>query len=129
MRPRDLHPSPEKMKEELATMLQGYQKDPYDFETLSCRFRSDCQSTLWSQIDTPIAEGRCGEDVIYLIRWKLCWTPSKNIDNLNWVTSSHRVQEGRIGRRGSKRLEATAEMRAKKTKAITAAFKEIGELC
>lgn len=104
MRPRDLHPSPEKIKEELAVMLQGYRKDPYDFETLSSRFRSDCQSTLWSQIDTPIAEGRCGEDVIYLIRWKLCWTPNKNVDDLDWVMSSHQVQEGRIGRRGSKRL-------------------------
>jgi hypothetical protein len=91
MRPRDLHPSPEKMKEELATMLQGYQKDPYDFKTLSSRFQSDCQSTLWSQIETPIEESRCGDDLIYLIRWKLCWTPDKNIDDLSWVMTSHRA--------------------------------------
>jgi hypothetical protein len=129
MRPRDLHPSPEKMKEELATMLQEYQKDPYDFETLSSRFRSDCQSTLWSQIETPIEEGRCGDDLIYLIRWKLCWTPDKSIDDLSWVMTSHRAQEERIRRRESKRLEAMAGIRAEKTMAMTVAFKEIGELC
>jgi hypothetical protein len=129
MCPRDLHPSPEKIKEELAIKLKRYQHDPYDFETSSSRFRSDCQSTLWSQIDTPIAEGRCGDDVIFLIRWNLCWTPDNNIDDLGWVRLSHRVQEGRIGRRLSKRLEATAGMRAERTKSMAEVFKQIGELC
>lgn len=46
MRPRDLHPSPKKVNEELAAMLRGYQKDPYNFETLSSKFRSNCKSTL-----------------------------------------------------------------------------------
>jgi hypothetical protein len=43
--------------------------------------------------------------------------------------TSYRAQEERIRRQKSKRLKATAGIRAEKTMAITAAFKEISELC
>lgn len=125
MRPTDFGPS---KRDELVAKLRAYQINPYDFETLNSKYRSDCESALWSQVDTPIAEGRCGEDLVFLIRWKLLWTPVSNIDDLSWAMSSCKVQQERTGRRSSGRLEVTAERRAKRSLAIAAIFKEIGEL-
>jgi hypothetical protein len=125
MRPTDFDPS---KRDELVTKLRVYQINPYDFETLNSKYQSDCKSALWSQVDTPIAEGRCGEDVVFLIRWKLVWTPVSNMDDPSWAESSCKVQEERTGRRSSGRLEATAKGRAERTIAMAAVFKEISKL-
>jgi hypothetical protein len=125
MRPSDFGPS---KRDELVAKLRAYQIKPYDLEILSSKYRSDCESALWSQVDTPIAEGRCGEDEVFLIRWKLIWTPVTNIDNLSWAISSCKVQQERSGRRSSRRLEVTTERRARRALEIAAMFKKIGEL-
>jgi hypothetical protein len=95
---------------------------------MNSKYQSDCGSALWSQVDTPIAEGRCGEDLVFLIRWKLLWTPVSNMDDPSWAMSSCKIQEERTRRRSSGRLEATAQWRAKRAMAMAATFKEIGEL-
>jgi hypothetical protein len=125
MRPTDFEPS---KRDALVAKLQEYQIKPQGFETLSSKYRSDCESALWSHVDTPIAEGRCGEDMVFLIRWKLVWTPVTNIDDPSWAISSCKVQQEHTGRRSSGRLEVTAERRAKRSLAIATMFKEIGEL-
>lgn len=86
MRADDFDTSFAKMK--LEDMLQRYEQHPHDFEMLNRRLRTECNGSLWSQIDTVIKRAQCGDDDVYLIRWKPYWTHQSNVDDLSWVLSS-----------------------------------------
>ena len=73
--------------------------------------QADCDGDIWSHVDTPIQRGEFEGKVIYLIRWKWCWTRQSDIDDMSWVRSSFQAQNERINRRRSARVEETAPKR------------------
>jgi hypothetical protein len=115
-------------KTKLEDILQKYEQDPHDFEMLNHRLRSECNGSLWSQIDTVIKHARCGNDDIYLIRWKSYWSPQSNISNLSWVSSSVATSDALFERRRSDRVREKAPGLAVRMEAKIAAFKQIDEL-
>jgi hypothetical protein len=57
-------------KTKLEDMPRAYEQDPRDFKMPNQRLRTECNGSLWSQIDTAIKRAQCGDDDVYLIRWK-----------------------------------------------------------
>jgi hypothetical protein len=55
-----------------------------------------------------------GDKVIYLVRWKLYWTASSDIDDLEWVQASYKARNRVAQRRCSARVEGMAEVRVAK---------------
>lgn len=110
MRPRNLGMS----EAVLEHMLQQYERKPYDLDVFSRRFRSECDCDLESQVDTPIARGKCGDDVVYLTRWKLYWNLASDINDLGWVRASYTMQNRCFKRRCSVRAGRTASERVAK---------------
>jgi hypothetical protein len=75
--------------------------------------QADCGGGIWSHVDTPIQEGEVGGNIVYLIRWKFCWTRESDIGDMGWVLSSFQEQNKRSNRRHSGRIQTTPEMTAK----------------
>jgi hypothetical protein len=96
----------------LEAKLRNYKSKAYSLQKYHQASRAECDDTLWSQIDTPIKRGKFRDQVIYLIRWKLFWTPQSHILDMEWVRSSFRAQNKHIGRRCSGRVEKMAEKMA-----------------
>jgi hypothetical protein len=115
-------------KTKLEGMLQRYEQDPHDFEMLNHRLQSECNDSLWSQIDTVIKRARYGNEDIYLIRWKSYWTPQSNIDDLDWALSSVEALDALFERRRSDRVREKAPELKFRMEAKIAAFKQIDEL-
>ena len=106
----------------LEAKLLKYKSKPYSLQNYKQASRVECNDTLWSQIDTPIQRDKLGDKVIYLIRWKLCWTPQSHIDDMEWVHSSFNAQNECIGRRRSVRVK-DPESAAKKREAMMVVVK------
>ena len=66
----------------LEAKLQRYQSRQWSDYRAS---QADCDGDLGSHIDTPVQRGEFEGKVIYLIRWKLCWTRRSDIDDMTWV--------------------------------------------
>ena len=60
---------------------------------------------------------RYGNKMLYLVRWKACWTPESNIDDKDWVEASLEVNRD-PRRRHSTRLANSAEEEMAKHKKI-----------
>jgi hypothetical protein len=103
---------------ELEAKLQKYKSNPWDLNRYHLHRQAECDGNLWSQVDTPIQKRELGDRVIYLIRWKLCWTLQSYIDDMSWVRSSFKAQNDRIKRRRSSRLEEMAPKRAAGREAV-----------
>lgn len=69
----------------LGAKLQKYQTESSDPQMHRPLYQAECNGNLWSQVDVPMKRGKSGDEVIYLIRWKWCWTPQSNIDDMTWV--------------------------------------------
>ena len=107
----------------LEAKLQKYDSSPRDLNRYRLASKAECYGNLWSHIDTPIQRGNLGDKVIYLIRWKLCWTPQSHIGDVNWARSSFNTQNERIQRRRSARVEKTAPERAAKRESMMVVVK------
>jgi hypothetical protein len=107
----------------LEAKFQRYQSDPWDLNIYRPASRAECNGDLWSHVDTPVQRGKVGDEAVYLIRWKLCWTRQSHIDDIGWVQSSFKAQNERIKRRRSARVEKTASSRVTKRKAMMVVFK------
>jgi hypothetical protein len=105
----------------LEAKLQQYEFDPWVLNHRASR--AGCDGDLWSHVDTPIQRGEIGDEAVYLIRWKLCWTRQSHIDDMSWVRSSFKAQNERIKRRRSVRVEETASRRVAKREAMMVVFK------
>jgi hypothetical protein len=92
-------------KTRLEGRLQKYQREPWSLDPGLLNSRAECNSTLWSHLDTPKQRGKFGGEDIYLCRWKFCWTPETNIDDKEWVQASCGALED--GRRRSPRARKT----------------------
>ena len=75
------------------------------FEASPTPLRAECNQTLWSHIDTRHSKAKLEMEVIYRIRWKLCWTPKSKIDD---------AKSKCMKRRQSARVRDTAPERAAK---------------
>src|SRR5436305_5792658 len=62
----------------LEAKLQKYDSGTWDLNRYHLASQAACNDNLWSHIDTFIQRGKLGDKVIYLVRWKLCWTPQSN---------------------------------------------------
>lgn len=108
----------------LEAKFREYKSKPYSLKRYHSASRAECNDILWSQIDTPIKRGKLGGRVIYLIRWKLCWTPQSHIDDMEWVHSSFNAQNECIGRRRSVRVkDMDPKWAAKKREAMMVVVK------
>ena len=99
----------------LEAKLQKYESRRRN-EKIHHASRADCDDDLWSHVDTPIQRGEFDDRVVYLIRWKLCWTRQSDIDDMSWVRSSFQEQNERINRRRSTRVDDTTPKRMAKMK-------------
>jgi hypothetical protein len=86
----------------LEKMLQGYQQD----KVTSKRKPAECDSDLWSEVDTPV---KYDEIRGYLIRWKRRWTLESDIGDLEQVKASYTRQNAAINRRCSDRVEKNSK--------------------
>ena len=65
--------------------------------------QAECDSTLWSQVDTATDIRESDGKALFKIRWKLHWIPESDIDNLEWVQTSYAAKSRELGRRRSGR--------------------------
>lgn len=56
--------------------------------------------------------------VVYLIRWKVCWTAESHIDDFAWAQAFYEAQNLVLKRRCSTRIKKTAEARVAKRDGI-----------
>jgi len=92
----------------LAAKLQKYEMRQGTEQRHHRASQADCHGGIWSHVDTPIQRGEVGGNLVYLIRWKFCWTRQSDIGDMSWVLSSFQAQNKRINRRHSARVETTA---------------------
>jgi hypothetical protein len=104
----------------LEARYQEYKSQPWGFQARSRASQAQCGGSLWTHVDVPINKAKLGDATIYLIRWKACWTPQTNFDDLEWVWESYQVHNLGLHSRCSDRLASTAPARAVKNKAIMA---------
>jgi hypothetical protein len=98
----------------LNAKFEQYQRGPGDLVSSRCASKAECNCSLWSQVDTPTQKTATEDTVAYLIQWKLFWTPQSTVDDLDFVQSSYRTKNERLGRRQSARVQDTAAARAAK---------------
>lgn len=106
MRPRDFTISG--AEAQLEAKLQEYNRTPWGFQARSRLFQAECSHSLWYHMDVPIKEAKFEDEVVYLIRWKVCWTPESNINDMQWVRMSYKANNTGLECRRSARIESTA---------------------
>ena len=99
--------------ERLEVMLEQFDQSPSIFRPHSRRHQAECTSRLWSHVDSVTERTPGHGQVLYLIRWKACWTPRSCIDDIDWLGASLRKNQNPRCQRSS-RLERTAEVRTRK---------------
>jgi hypothetical protein len=105
------------VEERLESMFERFDERPSAFNPHSRRHQAECTSRLASHIESVIGRSTLDDQVLYLIRWKLRWTPRSCIDDGDWLAASLRVNRNPQCQRSS-RLEQTAEARRKKNEDI-----------
>lgn len=92
--------------------LQRHKVDSLDFEPHLRKCQAKCCGSLWSHVYSVL--DRCEYDgpSLYLVQWKVCWTPESNIDDKAWVMASLKANQNQHNRR-SMRLEDSFEARKK----------------
>ena len=103
--------------ERLEVMLEHFIQSPSVFRPHSRRHQAECTSRLWSHVDSVIERTTGHGQVLYLIRWKACWTPRSCIDDIDWLAASLRENQNPRCQRSS-RLERTAEVRTRKNEDV-----------
>jgi hypothetical protein len=98
----------------LNAKFEQYQRGLGDLMSSRCASKAECNCSLWSQVDTPTQKRAAQDTVAYHIQWKLFWTPQSSVDDLEFVQSSYKAQNERLGRRQSTRVQDTAASRAAK---------------
>jgi hypothetical protein len=104
MRPRDFNISGAEAK--LAAKLQEYNRNPWEFNAHSRLFQAECSHRLWSHMDVPIKKAKFEDEVVYLIGWKVCWTPESNNYDIQWVRASYKANNTSLECRRSARIES-----------------------
>jgi hypothetical protein len=104
MRPTDFRVNDAAAK--LDALLQRFKDQPLQFQPHSRRCQAECQRSLWSQIDAVIDRQRTGDETVYLMRWKACWTPQSKIDDDQWVAESLEANKNKNCRRSMRQSGA-----------------------
>ena len=100
------------VEDRLKSMFEQFSERPSAFNPHSRRHQAECTSRLWSHVESVIGRSTLDDQVLYLIRWKACWTPRSCIDDGDWLGASLRVNRNPQCQRSS-RLGQTAEARRK----------------
>jgi hypothetical protein len=82
----------------LEAKLREYNENPWNLKAHLPTSQAECHGDLWSHVDTPIQKGEFKGKLVYLIRWKYCWTPQSHINGRSWVHSTFKTQNEKIGR-------------------------------
>ncbi|ETN44458.1 uncharacterized protein HMPREF1541_10639 [Cyphellophora europaea CBS 101466] len=92
--------------------LRRHKDDSLDFKPHLRKCQAECFGSLWSHIYNVL--DRCEHEgpSLYLVQWKVCWTPESNIDDKAWVVASLKANQNQHNRR-SMRLEDSFEARKK----------------
>ena len=99
-------------RERLEVLSGQFSQSASVFRPHSRHHQAQCTSRLWSHVDSVTERTTEHGQVLYLIRWKACWTPRSCSDDIDWLGASLRTnQKSRCQR--SSRLERTAEARTK----------------
>lgn len=97
----------------LEARLQKHKDDPFEFEPHSRRCQAECWGTLYSHIHSVLDKGEDSGRVLYLVRWKACWTPASHVVDQDWIPASLEANKNRKCRR-STRLRSSFDDRKKK---------------
>lgn len=113
MRPRDF----DVPETDLDSRLQEHQNSPSIFDPHSQFCQAECSGRLYTHVHSVAGRRERGGEVFYLVRWKVCWTPRRNIDDLSWLKDSLDAHRDKRYRR-STRLEKSFEDREKKLEKV-----------
>jgi hypothetical protein len=97
----------------LEAMLQNHKDDPSEFELHSRRCQAECWGTLYSHVHSVLDKREDRDRVLYLVRWKACWTLESHVIDQDWIPASLEVNKNPNCRR-SIRLESSVDDRKKK---------------
>lgn len=96
----------------LKTGLQKHKDNPLDFEPHLQKCQAECCGSLWSHVHSVVDRYDYDGASLYLVQWKVYWTPESSIDDKAWVVPSLKVNQNQHNRR-SMRLEDSFEDRKK----------------
>ena len=102
----------------LESRLDKYTPTTRDQKSALPASQAGCRNRLWSQVDTPIKRGTVAGKPIFLIRWKLQWTPESMVNNLKWARAAFRKVNKVTRRRQSSRVVESPSQRAARRKAL-----------
>jgi len=103
-------------QDKLDVLFRKFWDQPSRFQPQSRQCQAECRSSLWSSIYRVVDKNRIGEEMAYLIQWKVCWIPGSNIDDGEWVvaslkaTNQHRRHSARLSENEEERLKRMEEV-------------------
>ncbi|KAK5527652.1 hypothetical protein LTR23_011232, partial [Exophiala sp. CCFEE 6169] len=97
----------------LEAMLKKHKDDPSEFQPHSRRCQAECWGILYSHIYSVLDKREDSDRVLYLVRWKACWTPESHIVEKDWIAASLEANKNWHCRR-STRLRGSFNDRKKK---------------
>ena len=95
--------------------FKSIEDNPSDFEPHSRRCQAECWGSLYSHVHSVLDKREDDDKVLYLVRWKACWTPENQIVDQDWIPASLEANKNRNCRR-STRLGSSFEDRKEKYK-------------
>lgn len=96
----------------LKTRLRRHKDNHLDFEPHLQKCQAECCGSLWSHVHSVIDWYEYNGASLYLVQWKVCWTPESNIDDKAWVMVSLKANQHQHNRH-STRQEDSFEDRKK----------------
>lgn len=96
----------------LEALFQQHQDRPLDFDPHLEHCQAGCYGTLFSQIHSVINKRDIDDEVQYLVRWKVCWTPESDVNEKDWISASlarNKNPHYRRSERSSKVFESRIE--------------------
>jgi hypothetical protein len=74
----------------LETKLERYKRRPWLLNSQKRAHQAECGSRLLSHVDAVLEKSWLKDDEIYLVRWRFCWTPRKDVDDIDGARASLR---------------------------------------
>jgi hypothetical protein len=96
----------------LRALLQ-HKDNPSEIRPHTRRYQAGCWGNLYSHVHSVVDSRVYGNETLYLVQWKACWTPESNIDDKSWIAAALEAHRDPNCRR-SARLENSVEDRRKK---------------
>ena len=75
-------------KAALEAMLRKHKESSFEFKPHSRRCQAECWGILYSDIHSVLDKREDGDGVLYLVRWKACWTSESHVIDQDWIPTS-----------------------------------------